>query len=106
MTDLACSVKTCAYNECNCCKKDTIKVGGNQAVNSASTCCASYCEAGSGRATNACNNEPKRATGIECEAVRCRYNDNNRCTAKRVDVTGGHARISDETECATFVGRK
>ena len=26
MNDLACGVKSCAYNDCNCCKREEIKV--------------------------------------------------------------------------------
>ncbi len=105
MNDLACGVKTCAYNESNCCKREGIKVDGQMAENSASTCCSSFCECGSPRVTSACECEPKRVTNIICDAVKCRYNDDKNCTAKHVDVTGSHALIASETECATFVGR-
>ena len=105
MNDLACSVKTCAYNDCNCCKRENIKVEGDRAESSASTCCSSFCEKGSPRVTSACECEPKRTTNILCDAVKCRYNDERNCTAKHVDVTGSHAMVSSETECATFVSR-
>lgn len=104
MNDLACGVKTCAYNDCNLCKKDSIKVDGNMADSSSSTCCSSFC-ADKDRATNACHCEPKKDTNILCDAVKCRYNEQNMCTAKHVDVTGSHAMVSAETECATFVNR-
>ena len=105
MNDLACGVKSCAYNDCNCCKRDGIKVEGTMAERSSATCCASFCECGSPRVTSACECEPKRVTNIICDAVKCRYNDDKNCTAKHVDVTGTHAMISSETECATFVSR-
>ena len=34
MNDLACGVKSCAYNDCNCCKRDGIKVEGTMAESS------------------------------------------------------------------------
>lgn len=105
MNDLACGVKTCAYNDCNCCKRDNIKVEGPSAEQSSATCCSSFCDSGSDRATSACHNEPKRTTNILCDAVKCRYNDDRNCTAKHVDVTGSYATVSGETECATFISR-
>ena len=79
MNDLACGVKSCAYNDCNCCKRDGIKVEGTMAESSSATCCASFCECGSPRVTSACECEPKRVTNIICDAVKCRYNDDKNC---------------------------
>lgn len=105
MNDLACGVKTCVYNERNECKKNSIKVDGSMAKNSSSTYCSSFSSDKKDKVSSSCNCEPKRETDILCDVVNCRYNDDKKCSAKHVDVTGSHAAISSETECATFISK-
>ena len=105
MTELGCGVKTCIYNESNLCCRQEIKVNGSSAHNSSATFCDSFKEQKSDKVNNASCGEPEKATDIICEAVNCRYNENMKCAAKHVDVTGRNARVSDETECATFINR-
>ena len=39
---------------------------------------------------------------IDCEAVKCMYNENYRCSAEHVDIRGCGAKGCRETSCATF----
>lgn len=43
-----------------------------------------------------------KTTSIDCEAVKCVYNDNYMCHAEHVDIKGSGACDCKETECATF----
>ena len=100
MAVLECNVVTCAHNSDDKCCRGEIKVDGQDAVKSASTCCSSYDRRGCG-----CKNEtkyPDQKVEIKCKAVNCVYNDSEVCKATLVGVVGRSAQNSDETECATF----
>ena len=38
----------------------------------------------------------------DCEAVNCKHNEDHRCTAGHVGITGDGASEAEQTECATF----
>lgn len=101
MNDLSCGVRTCAYNSHNLCMRDNIKVEGANAMTKNATFCSSFDE-NKERAKASCDCEAKKDTNIACDAVKCAYNESHMCTAKHVDVSGSHAMLSSETECATF----
>lgn len=100
MVALECNVATCVHNEDNKCCKNVIKVEGQQAKNSANTCCESFDKRGDG-VTNDCKT-PESTVSIECDAVNCVYNDNKICKATVVGVVGHSADKKEQTECATF----
>ena len=90
MTKLECSVKNCVHNADNCCCKAAIAVDGNKAVDSEQTCCASFDENKGGRFTNLFKT-PETRLDIACDAVKCIYNEEHRCTAERIDISGDGA---------------
>ena len=104
MTELGCSVRNCLHNADGCCCKREILVDGYEAKEAFETCCASFDEAKEGLFSNLFQTPETRLT-IECDAVRCRYNEDNRCQATRVDIAGDGAADSMETRCATFTAK-
>lgn len=101
MTQLDCAVDNCAYNKSNCCCKGDITVGGKRACCEEDTCCESFAEARKDSYVSALEH-PSRTISIDCEAVKCVYNDNYKCGADHVDIRGCGAADCRETSCATF----
>lgn len=102
MVNLKCSADTCTYNrECLCCKGD-IMVGGLHADCSGKTCCESFNERRGDSLTSSLNH-PSPTISIDCEATKCRYNNNYKCTAEKVTINGAGAKGTQETACSTFV---
>ena len=104
MVDLKCSVTSCVYNTDNLCSKGDIMVGGKNASQSKDTRCESFMykrEDETSYSSSTCH--PCQSISIDCEAEKCRYNSNYRCTAKHVDIMGGcNSCDCKETSCATF----
>lgn len=100
MTELKCKAENCSYNDHELCKKGDIHVGGKHACVSNETNCDSF--------TEKCNCEfsesltPDAKATIACEAEKCTYNKNEKCTAGHVDIQGKNADIPSETTCGTF----
>lgn len=101
MAELFCGAVKCTYNKDNYCCKGDIMVGGKHAQNSESTCCESFHERRGGAYTSSVSH-PSKTISIDCEAVKCIYNDDYRCQASHVDIKGHSAGSSAETLCATF----
>ncbi len=105
MAELRCSVENCTYNEEHYCSKGDIMVGGKHACDCCDTCCESFSQRGDHDAFTSAINHPSSTISIDCEAVKCRYNSNYKCTAQRVDIQGCGACDCKGTECATFTER-
>lgn len=101
MTMLECSVRNCVHNSDNCCCKGAILVDGHEAKDTEGTCCASFDENQGGIFTNLFKT-PEKKLEIACDAVKCVYNEDNRCTAGKIDISGNGACNCGETRCATF----
>ncbi len=101
MAQLDCAVENCAYNKSNCCCKGDIMVGGKRACCEDDTCCESFANEKRDSFTSALEH-PCRTISIDCEAVRCVYNNNYKCIAEHVDIKGCGAEDCRETACATF----
>ena len=104
MTDLKCCVTTCYYNEDNGCCKGNIKVEGRDSDTPKDTCCGSFKE----RTKDACSNQmehPKKSIEVSCEAVKCIYNCNMKCSANDIGIAGSHAKEVSQTECSSFRAR-
>ena len=101
MTDLSCKVSNCAYNQdCLCCKGE-ISVGTTGAKNETGTCCDSFMQQGEQVYQNStCH--ASSLIDIDCEAVKCIYNDNYKCKAKKVDILGNGAMNREGTLCGTY----
>lgn len=104
MTDLKCSAINCGYNEDHYCCKGDIMVGGKRAECSDDTCCESFVDETKDRFSSAIRH-PSKSISIDCEAVKCVYNEDYRCSAEHVDVSGAGASDSRETSCKTFTER-
>lgn len=68
------------------------------------TCCESFSETKSDRFTSSIGH-PSSVISIDCEAVKCIYNSNYKCTANHVDIKGCGACDCAETACSTFQER-
>ena len=103
MAYLDCSVKSCTYNnEDGCCCKGDIQVEGREATEAQSTCCGSFKDRGTnGAACNALKDVSKEID-VACEATHCRFNENEKCHADHIGISGAGACTCGETECASF----
>lgn len=103
MAELKCGAESCTYNKDRLCAKGDIMVGGKHAQTSDDTCCESFMEKrGIGDSYTSSISHPSKIISIDCEAVKCVYNQNYKCVASHVDIRGGQAHESRETACATF----
>ena len=106
MTNLDCSVYDCVYNTDFGCKRSNIQVGGREAIKSSETVCNSFALKGSYgdrlRASNMAECNEAKQTEVSCNAVRCRYNSDKKCSAEHIRIAGVHAMASGETECGSF----
>lgn len=104
MTNLKCSAIHCFYNKEKLCCLETIQVNGVTATNQDATECGSFKENTREVYTNcACGAQnANRSLEIECNAKKCVYNTNCRCSAPAIDIAGESAVKSCDTECATF----
>lgn len=104
MAELKCGVENCTYNSAHLCSKGDIMVGGTHACSCDDTCCESFREGKEGQAVNS-TEHPSPTISIDCEAVKCVYNNNYRCHAKHVDIKGCGASDCKQTLCSTFKER-
>ena len=104
MTRLECSVKNCVHNsDCYCCKH-AITVDGREASRADETCCASFDENRGGSFKNLFKT-PETRLEITCDAVKCIYNEDSRCKAQSVGISGDGANVSSQTQRSTFKAR-
>lgn len=103
-SNCTCTVKTCLHNSDNCCCKSEILVDGASACTCGSTCCASFDRREHTSFHNSFES-PDPKLRIECNAVKCIYNTDRRCTAQNVDINGSTASAADQTQCSTFTPR-
>ena len=101
MPELKCGVVTCKHNKQNYCELDAIEVVGSSAKISEQTSCGSFVE----RKGEAYSNSVKEASptsSVSCQAVECKYNNECRCHAGKINVVGSDANRVEQTECSTF----
>lgn len=103
MPVLACSVSNCYYNKSNSCCRENISVEGMHATKPNSTACGSFREK-KDTTTNSCKCEqnPQPVVEIQCDAQKCCFNDECRCTADHISIAGQGACHYSETECSSF----
>lgn len=101
MPALSCSAMTCVYNQNELCSKGDIRVGGSGAKSSMETCCESFKERGEGTMSNStgCG---RTKIGVDCKAQNCTFNDNCKCEAGDIHISGDSACSCQETECSSF----
>ncbi len=101
MTKLACNVTNCLHNSDDRCCKQTIIVDGHEACDCHETCCGSFDENKMGSFKNVFKT-PENRLEVDCEAVKCIYNENRHCVAENIDISGNGANKAEQTQCATF----
>lgn len=104
MTKLECSVTNCLHNSDHCCCKQAIIVDGHEAKDKCETCCGSFDENREGFFKNVFKT-PESRLEVDCEAVKCVYNENRHCVAEHIGIAGDGASKAEHTECATFKAR-
>ena len=101
MTRLDCTVSTCVHNAEKCCCKSGIFVEGAEAKTGRDTYCGSF-EENKGNIFKNIFKTPESKLHIECDVVRCLYNDDHMCRAEKITIMGGGARSVGQTECGSF----
>ena len=106
MPALKCSAITCIYNKEELCSKGDIKVTGDSAQTPDQTSCGSFQERKGDSMTASC------ASGcgcemiqVDCEASKCMYNDDRKCSASQIGIAAPNASSSQQTMCGTFRNR-
>ena len=102
MTELRCTVQTCAHNKNQYCSLNAITVGGSTAKHSTETSCDSFKERKGDSFSNS-TGEASPTSNIHCKAEECKFNNQCKCHAGKINVEGRNACSTNETECATFV---
>lgn len=117
MGALMCSAGTCVNNVSGLCSASIINVIGNGADSSWETECETYSYnsfknvvANLGNTNYAgeivqsfTNSEIYLTPEIECDADKCKYNTDHKCTANNIYVSGKNANFSYATQCETFI---
>jgi len=101
MTTLDCNVTNCLHNSDNRCCKQTIIVDGREANDAHETCCGSFDENKDGAFVNIFKT-PEHRLEVDCEALKCVYNENRHCVAEHIGIAGDGAAKAEHTECASF----
>ena len=101
MAELKCKAEHCTYNKDRYCSKGDIMVGGDEAEKSQETCCESFQERRADSMKDSVGT-PSADIMVDCQASNCTYNENLKCTAGKIDISGVGASSCDETECSTF----
>lgn len=105
MAELKCGVVTCVHNKQNYCELDSIEVLGSSAQSPQQTSCGSFVEKKGDSYSNDAR-EASPTSNIVCHACECKYNEERKCHAGKINVMGSDARQTEETECATFNNEK
>ena len=104
MTRLDCNVRNCLHNSDNCCCKQAIIVDGADAKEKHETCCGSFDENRDGAFHNLFKT-PENKLEVDCEALKCVYNEDRHCMAEHIGIAGDGAKEAEHTECASFKAR-
>lgn len=114
--ELSCNAENCVHNVNGLCSANVIHVIGSGAHSSIDTMCDTFAPKGF---INAVTHLPNMNVAgeikqvfttesiemspiIKCEAINCRYNDNRRCEAHNIQISGPNADSSQGTVCETF----
>lgn len=100
MSDVKCTVTNCYYNKRTGCTAPTITVDGRNAVESRSTKCDTFIEQKPGMQSSV--SQPNSDMDVRCTAMKCVYNDLERCEATDILINGKNAKVPEETCCSTF----
>ena len=103
MPVLTCAATTCIYNKDKLCSRGDIKVTGEDATYADATSCGSFVE----RESTTSNAHMEGGCGcatidVRCEACKCVFNKDEKCSADEIEIEGSNACESEETECGSF----
>ena len=101
MTNLKCTVNSCAHHKNDCCCIPGICVGGEEARITAETCCNNFVER-KDQVSNRGDQEENPVSDIKCQATNCTFNEDCKCHAKDICIFGHDACRCQQTECASF----
>lgn len=76
-------------------------VEGKEAETNRQTCCGSFKERGAQNGRNEAGHLSKEID-VSCEACKCEFNRDQKCSAEHIGIAGGNACTCGETECASF----
>ncbi len=102
MTNLSCSVHTCAHNSHELCALNSINVEGHKAHRDDETLCGSFAQRSGNMQNAASHGDASPSTSVSCEATDCIYNMSQLCSASSIQVDGHSASTSSQTQCSTF----
>lgn len=102
MSDLNCGARSCRYNCGGLCGLDNIEVCGESACTCGGTCCGSFAPAVESLYGYSATLDPRSETDIECEACRCKHNEDGVCDLDSVLIDGDNADRSEDTCCESF----
>lgn len=104
MPVLSCMATTCIYNKDELCSRGDIEISGTNAQYADETACRSFRDSEGGSIKSSCTSTGCGCSKIDikCEAEKCVYNSDLRCTAGQVNIDGACASHYEETECETF----
>ncbi len=103
MPELKCSAVTCVFNKQELCSRGDIQVTGGDASKADQTCCGSFQERKGDSMTASCASGCGCETiRVDCEAHKCIYNNDCKCNAAQIGISGPDARSSQQTMCGTF----
>ncbi|QAT42954.1 DUF1540 domain-containing protein [Aminipila luticellarii] len=99
MPALQCTVVPCSYNEKGCCCRPSIQVKGQTAHVSTDTACQSFAEKTQNQMISGVQyHSPNQSLSVDCDAHRCVYNKDQKCSAESVAINYGYS----GTECSSF----
>lgn len=99
MPALQCNVIPCSYNRTGRCCRPSIRVNGETAHISSDTSCHSFAERTQNQMTSSISyRTPNESLSVDCDAHRCIYNQEKKCSAEAISITHGYS----GTECSSF----
>ena len=98
---LSCTARPCMYNDDEYCSKGDIQVTGESANQSDETCCESFQERNDDSLSSSVGSGCK-TIDVDCEACDCTFNEEEKCGADKITITGASACHCEETSCGSF----
>ena len=107
MPKLRCSVNKCMYNQSRYCTRNRIHIQGSQAIYEDETQCGTFKLAPEKDFKNmdtefAYMDEANEHLSINCDCVKCKYNENDLCHKENVKISGSNADCRQDTVCESF----
>lgn len=109
MTNLNCTVTSCAYNDRHLCNRHGIRIEAGMAKGESSTCCVSYQsqntmpEITTMTNLNVSQEKPELSTEVSCAAQSCVFNSGGSCAAEEITVVGQkHTSHCTQTSCKSY----